>query len=88
MQVQSVPIVDHSSVGAAPLDGCRIWNRQLKWIMLWLILSVLTLLHSVALVFYTQYNLLTTVGAQHVKRLIMRVTLSLLHSSLPLHGDC
>ena len=59
VQVQSVPIL--TGQGGAPPDLQKVWRQQMKWVLLWLILSLLTCLHSGALMLATQYNIFATV---------------------------
>eukprot|EP00891_Asterochloris_glomerata_P007499 jgi/Astpho2/7499/Aster-x1438 len=58
-QVQSVPIL--TGQGGPPPDLQKVWRQQMKWVLLWLTLSLLTCLHSAALMLATQYNLFATV---------------------------
>ena len=59
MQVQSVPIL--TGQGGPTPDVQKVWRQQMKWILLWLTLSLLTCLHSAALMLATQYNVFATV---------------------------
>lgn len=38
-----------------------MWKEQLKWVLLWLTLSLLTCMHSAALILALQYNLIAMV---------------------------
>ena len=59
VQVQSVPIL--TGQGGPTPDLQKAWSQQMKWVLLWLTLSLLTCLHSAALMLATQYNVFATV---------------------------
>ena len=59
VQVQSVPIL--TGQGGPPPNFQKVWRQQMKWVLLWLTLSLLTCLHSAALMLATQYNIFATV---------------------------
>lgn len=42
-------------------EAARMWKEQVKWVLLWFTLSLLTCMHSAALILALQYNLIAMV---------------------------
>ena len=42
-------------------EAARMWKEQVKWVLLWFTLSLLTCMHSAALILALQYNLIAVV---------------------------
>lgn len=62
MQVHAVPMQSTRHVEKQQEEGLRMWKEQLKWVLLWLTLSLLTCMHSAALILALQYNLIAMVS--------------------------
>ena len=43
-------------------EALRMWKEQVKWVLLWFTLSLLTCMHSAALILALQYNLIAVVS--------------------------
>ena len=61
MQVQAVPLNRAAGVALDHGEALRMWKEQLKWVLLWAVLSLLTCMHSAALILALQYNLIAVV---------------------------
>lgn len=46
-------------------EAARMWKEQVKWVLLWFTLSLLTCMHSAALILALQYNLIAMVPFLH-----------------------
>ena len=57
-----VPLQGGRGVGGVQEEGMRMWKEQLKWVLLWLTLSLLTCMHSAALILALHYNLIAMVS--------------------------
>lgn len=44
-------------------EALRMWKEQVKWVLLWFTLSLLTCMHSAALILALQYNLIAVVSS-------------------------
>jgi len=47
-----------------------MWKEQVKWVLLWFTLSLLTCMHSAALILALQYNLIAMVPSLHFSPLL------------------
>ena len=47
-----------------------MWKEQVKWVLLWFTLSLLTCMHSAALILALQYNLIAMVPILHFSQLM------------------
>ena len=61
VQVQAVPLSRTAGLGLDHREALRMWKEQLKWVLLWAVLSLLTCMHSAALILALQYNLIAVV---------------------------
>ncbi|KAL0025760.1 hypothetical protein WJX77_009812 [Trebouxia sp. C0004] len=57
-QVHAVPMRRAPELGLQYGEAARMWKEQVKWVLLWFTLSLLTCMHSAALILALQYNLI------------------------------
>ncbi|KAL0033197.1 hypothetical protein WJX79_009035 [Trebouxia sp. C0005] len=57
-QVHAVPMTRAPELGLQHGEAARMWKEQVKWVLLWFTLSLLTCMHSAALILALQYNLI------------------------------
>lgn len=62
MQVHAVPMGRPPQLDMHSGEALRMWKEQVKWVLLWFTLSLLTCMHSAALVLALQYNLIAVVS--------------------------
>lgn len=60
-QVHAVPMSRAPELGLQHGEAARMWKEQVKWVLLWFTLSLLTCMHSAALILALQYNLIAMV---------------------------
>jgi len=61
VQVHAVPMSRAPELGLQHGEAARLWKEQVKWVLLWFTLSLLTCMHSAALILALQYNLIAMV---------------------------
>ena len=62
VQVHAVPMGRPPQLDMHSGDAMRMWKEQVKWVLLWFTLSLLTCMHSAALILALQYNLIAVVS--------------------------
>lgn len=63
MQVHAVPMSRPPQLDMHSGEALRMWKEQVKWVLLWFTLSLLTCMHSAALILALQYNLIAVVSS-------------------------
>lgn len=62
VQVHAVPMGRPPQLDMHSGEAMRMWKEQVKWVLLWFTLSLLTCMHSAALILALQYNLIAVVS--------------------------
>ena len=62
VQVHAVPMGRPPQLDMHSGEALRMWKEQVKWVLLWFTLSLLTCMHSAALILALQYNLIAVVS--------------------------
>ena len=60
-QIHAVPVSRAPQLGVQHGEAMRMCKEQVKWVLLWFTLSLLTCMHSAALILALQYNLIAMV---------------------------
>ena len=71
VQVHAVPMRGAPQLGLHSGEALRMWKEQVKWVLLWFTLSLLTCMHSAALVLALQYNLIAVVSPSAPSRALL-----------------